>query len=102
MMRDKMNTIIAILANINRIYGQNDYEKMIEEHIDDFWNKKRPENENIKIKVIYDNVDGLNHVISRYNNVEFQGENIIINNDEDSFSIINGDCIKRIDIKDIS
>lgn len=99
----KLDEIVTILEDANRkMPEQDDYGKLIRESIDGFWKREDSEASDIRIKVVYDNPSGLDYIIATYDKVRFKGKSIVIENDKDSFSIINGDCIKRIDVKDMS
>lgn len=99
----KLDEIAVVLQDIcQQICGQYDYEKVIDESIDGFWDNSSLKTSDIKIKVIYDNPNGLDYIIATYDKIQFQGRDVIIKNDKNSFSIINGNNIKRIDIKHIA
>lgn len=57
------------------------------------------ETSDVKIRITYDNPNGLAYIITTYDNITFEGKNIIIKTEEnDKISIINHNFIKKIDI----
>lgn len=54
---------------------------------------------NAKIRITYDNPNGVNYILTTYDNIMFEGKNIIIKTEESNeITIVNHNFIKKIDI----
>ena len=96
----KLNDIVTVLDNINRkVDKQDNYQKMIDENMDRLWDTQSIKSTDVQLRIVYDNPNGLDYIVTTYNKIQFRGKDIIIENDKSKFSVINGDCIKRIDVK---
>lgn len=99
----KLNDIVTVLDNINKkMYKQDNYQKMIDDSIDRLWDTQNLKSTDVQLTIVYDNPNGLDYIVTTYNKIQFRGKDIIIESDKNKFSIINGDCIKRIDVKSMS
>lgn len=96
----KLDNIATVLDNINRKTDKQDnYQKMIDENIDRLWDTQNIEPTDVQLTIVYDNPNGLNYVVTTYDKIQFRGQDIIIENNKNKFSIISGDYIKRIGVK---
>ena len=96
----RLNDIVTVLDSINKkVCKQDDCQKMIDENMDRLWDTQNLKTTDVQLTIVYDNPNGLDYIVTTYNKIQFRGKDIIIENDKSKFSIINGDCIKRIDIK---
>ena len=78
---------------------QDDYQKLIDENMDRLWDTQNLKSTDVQLKIVYDNPNGLDYIITTYDKIQFRGKDIVVESDKNKFSVINGDCIKRIDVK---
>lgn len=96
----RLNDIVTVLDSINKkVCKQDDCQKMIDENMDRLWDTQNLKTTDVQLTIVYDNPNGLDYIVTTYNKIQFRGKDIIIENGKNKFSIINGDCIKRIDVK---
>lgn len=96
----RLNDIVTVLNNINRkVCKQDDCQKMIDENMDRLWDTQSIKSTDVQLTIVYDNPNGLDYIVTTYNKIQFRGKDIVIESGKNKFSIVNGDCIKRIDVK---
>lgn len=78
---------------------QDSYQKMIDENMDRLWDTQNLKSTDVQLRIVYDNPNGLDYIITTYDKIQFRGKDIVVKSDKNKFSVINGDCIKRIDVK---
>lgn len=96
----KLDDIATVLGNINKkVDKQDNYQKMIDENMNRLWDTQNLKSTDVQLTIVYDNPNGLDYIITTYDKIQFRGKDIVIESDKNKFSVINGDFIKKIDVK---
>ena len=97
-----LNNMRLLIEDISmQLHKQDNYKdairtgiRYLQEAQNDTFNKN-----NAKIRITYDNPNGVNYILTTYDNIMFEGKNIIIKTEENNkITIVNHNFIKKIDI----